>query len=204
MRIPTPEQVGQVLTAAEDWFAPFVALAAFAGLRIGEASAVQVRDIDFLRRTLHVQRQVQNGPTGVEVSAPKYGSERKVYLPDALVTLLAQHIERVGVHGDDGWLFPGVPTSPRNMRRAFDRTCERVGLDLIPHDLRHFYASGLIAAGCDVVTVQRALGHAKATTTLNTYGHLWPTAEDRTRVAAADLMSTALDARGDQLGTAEG
>ena len=30
------------------------------------------------------------------------------------------------------------------------------------HDLRHFYASGLIAAGCDVVTVQRALGHAQA------------------------------------------
>jgi integrase len=57
------------------------------------------------------------------------------------------------------------------------------------HDLRHFYASGLIAAGCDVVTVQRALGHGKATTTLNTYSHLWPTAEDRTRQAAAALMA---------------
>jgi integrase len=56
------------------------------------------------------------------------------------------------------------------------------------HDLRHFYASGLIAAGCDVVTVQRALGHASATTTLRTYAHLWPTAEDRTRAATADLM----------------
>lgn len=55
------------------------------------------------------------------------------------------------------------------------------------HDLRHFYASGLIAAGCDVVTVQRALGHAKATTTLATYSHLWPDAADRTRAAAAEL-----------------
>lgn len=36
------------------------------------------------------------------------------------------------------------------------------------HDLRHFYASGLIAAGCDVVTVQRALGHKSATVTLST------------------------------------
>jgi integrase len=35
-----------------------------------------------------------------------------------------------------------------------------------------FYASGLIAAGSDVVTVQRALGHRSATVTLNTYGHL--------------------------------
>jgi integrase len=40
-----------------------------------------------------------------------------------------------------------------------------------------FYASGLIAHGADVVTLQRALGHAKATTTLNTYSHLWPRAE---------------------------
>lgn len=63
------------------------------------------------------------------------------------------------------------------------------------HDLRHFYASGLIAAGCDVVTVQRSLGHAKATTTLNTYAHLWPTAEDRTRRAAELIMATALGLR---------
>jgi hypothetical protein len=52
-----------------------------------------------------------------------------------------------------------------------------------------------------VVTVQRALGHAKATTTLNTYAHLWPTAEDRTRAAAADLMASAAVA--DSLRTAE-
>ena len=52
------------------------------------------------------------------------------------------------------------------------------------HELRHYFASGLIAAGCDVVTVQRAMGHASATTTLSTYAHLWPTAEDKTRAAA--------------------
>jgi integrase len=59
------------------------------------------------------------------------------------------------------------------------------------HDLRHVYASGLIAAGCDVVTVQRALGHSSATVTLSTYAHLWPTAEDRTRAGAAAMLGTA-------------
>jgi integrase len=72
------------------------------------------------------------------------------------------------------------------------------------HDMRHFYASGLIAAGCDVVTVQRALGHAKATTTLGTYAHLWPTAEDRTRAAANDLMRSALSHVADYLRIDEG
>jgi integrase len=60
------------------------------------------------------------------------------------------------------------------------------------HDLRHFFASGLIAAGCDVVTVRRALGHRSATVTLATYAHLWPTAEDRTRQAAAAMLGEVL------------
>jgi len=55
--------------------------------------------------------------------------------------------------------------------------------------LRHYFASGLVAAGCDVVTVQRAMGHASATTTLSTYAHLWPTAEDKTRTAAAGMAA---------------
>ena len=52
-----------------------------------------------------------------------------------------------------------------------------------------------IAAGCDVVTVQRAMGHSKTTTTLDTYAHLWPTAEDRTRGAAEPMLSEALKQR---------
>ena len=55
------------------------------------------------------------------------------------------------------------------------------------HDQRHFYASGLRRG--HLLTVQRALGHAKATTTLNTYAYLWPTAQDRTRRAAGDLLA---------------
>lgn len=43
-----------------------------------------------------------------------------------------------------------------------------------------------------MVTVQRSLGHAKATTTPNTYAHLWPTAEGRTRKAAEAITSESL------------
>jgi hypothetical protein len=41
-------------------------------------------------------------------------------------------------------------------------------------DLRHYYASLLIAARLDVKVVQARMRHAWATTTLNPYGHLWP------------------------------
>jgi hypothetical protein len=55
--------------------------------------------------------------------------------------------------------------------------------------------------GCDVVTVQKARGRATPTITLNTYAHLWPTAEDKTRTAASGLMRTVLGNLGDSAGT---
>ena len=71
---------------------------------------------------------------------------------------------------------PHQPPHQNTVGHQWRQACTRAGITGVTLlDLRHFYASGLIAAGCDVVTVQRALGHAKATTTLNTYAHLWPT-----------------------------
>jgi integrase len=99
--------------------------------------------------------------------------------------------------GLERWLFVGgdldTPPHQNTIGHRWRTTLKTAGLAGIKlHDLRHFHASGLIAAGCDVVTVQRALGHSAATTTLNTYSHLWPNAEDRTRAAAADMLADAL------------
>ena len=193
LTVATPRQVRAVLENADERFGTLFALAAFAGLRLGEAAAVQVGDIDFLHRTLRVQRQVQRAGQGrVEVRAPKYRSERVVYLPDELLELLAAHIQRFITDDADGWLFvqpSGDPPHQNTVGHQWRAACTRAQVTGVTlHDLRHFYASALIAAGCDVVTVQRALGHARATTTLNTYAHLWSTAEDRTRQAAGQLM----------------
>jgi hypothetical protein len=48
---------------------------------------------------------------------------------------------------------------------------------------------------------QRALGDPSATITLGIYSHIWPTAEDRTRAAAGDLMAAALGDPADSLRT---
>ncbi len=203
MQIPSVEEVGMLLANADSkrastrkGFRAYVALCALAGLRKGEAAGVQVGDIDFLRRQLNVTRQLQRDGRGFAVRPPKYGSERVVYLPDELVTMLSQHL---GEHTPDGepdrWLFTvgDGPLHDNAITWRWRATRDAAGLSHVRlHALRHFYASGLIAAGCDVVTVQRAMGHATATTTLNTYSHLWPTAEDRTRAAASDLAKAIL------------
>lgn len=205
MAIPTPAEVGQLMTAADERFTAFVALCAFAGLRLGEAAALQISDIDFLRREIRVTRQVQRANGGVvEIRAPKYGSERTVYAPKQLIELLSQHVTLPSVtfENPQRWLFPGETGNPLHQnsvgylwRRA------RGSHEYRLHDLRHFYASGLIRAGCDVVTVQRALGHSSASVTLQTYAHLWPDANDRTRKAADELFDESLTAAADQLRT---
>lgn len=200
MSIPTTADVRLLMTAAEVGFRTFIALCAFAGLRLGEAAAVQLGDVDFVGASPAVTRQVQRVNGGaIDVRAPKYGSERVVHLADGLVDLLAQHVADFGTIGDEQWLFTGEGDQPPHQNTVgywWRKTLRDAGLsDIKLHDLRDFYASGLIAAGCDVVTVQRSLGHAKATTTLNTYAHLWPTAEDRTRKAAQSIIDASL---GDQ------
>lgn len=192
MTIPSVGAVSRLLGAVEDQYRPMFALCAYAGLRIGEACAVRLEDFDLDAGTLQVQRQVvRKEGGGSELGPPKAESERVVYLPGGLVEMLRGHVEFWGVEDQLFWaagrkLMTGSSADFR-WRQARDRT----GITCKIHDLRHFYASGLIAAGCDVVTVQRALGHSSATITLNTYAHLWPSAEDRTREAAATLMRVA-------------
>jgi len=61
------------------------------------------------------------------------------------------------------------------------------------HDLRHYFASLLISSGADVKVVQKRLRHASAMTTLNTYGHLWPDADESARAAVAVVMAARAD-----------
>ena len=174
MTIPTPDGVRRILGRRRP-VQGLRGLCAFAGLRLGEAAALRVGDVDFLRRQVHIRRQVQRLDGGeIDIRLPKYNSERTVHVPDALVEMLAQHVE-LGLF--DGWLFAAWRAShPTRTPSATGgaRRCPGRGQGVRLHDLRHFFASGLIAAGCDVVAVQRALGHAKSTTTLTTYAHLWP------------------------------
>jgi integrase len=80
---PSAGQVRALLGAVPPRWRAYVAVCAFAGLRLGEASALRVSDVDFLRRTITVVRQVQGYGSRTEVRAPKYGSERTVYAAPA-------------------------------------------------------------------------------------------------------------------------
>lgn len=194
VKILTAEQVNAALEAADE-FRPFVAACVFAGLRLGEAAGLQGRDVNRDANTISVRRQVQGTsiPT-TKITPPKAGSERDVFVPAELIEILGgTQIVRT----PDAFLFrtPMGHLFNRNSAGEEWRRIRRLaGLssDLTIHTLRHTFASNLIASGCDVVTVQRALGHSQPSITLNTYSHLWPSAEDKTRSATATFMGQVL------------
>lgn len=194
MRIPTPEQVAAILDASPGDVRAGLLLAAFAGLRAGEVCGLRVADVDFLRRAVSVRRQVQiRDGVPVELPPKSTSSERTVPVDAAVLDLVAARV----VPGSSYVVErrPGVPHTPRTLGYAWSRACEAAGVDgYTLHDARHFYASGLIAAGLDVVAVSHALGHHSPTVTLGTYAHLWPSAEDVTRAASGQLLAAVLDA----------
>ena len=204
MKIPTEEQVAAVLEKAEDCFRPFIAVCAFAGQRLGEAAGLRVQDVDFLRRSIRVEQQVQGeNNVGLRIVDPKQFSKRTVYVPEDLTLMLGRHVEEIGAREHAGQLYffsNGGSLFQRNSAgHQWRQAAKAAGLTgFTLHSLRHYYASGLIAAGCDVVTVQRAMGHSQPSITLNTYSHLWPSAEDRTREAAAGMMAGVLGSGRDE------
>ena len=76
------------------------------------------------------------------------------------------------------------------MSRSFARLCERAGLSGVRlHDLRHYVATRLLAAGVDVRTVAGRLGHRNAATTLNVYSHFLAKADQE----AANVLGRPFD-----------
>lgn len=107
---------------------------------------------------------------------------------------LAAHIRRQSItaHDEQPFVTPlGRLWHRNNAAEEWRRIRETAELsdEVTLHTLRHTFASNLIAQGCDVVTVQRALGHSTPSITLNVYSHLWPSAEDNTRSAIASFMT---------------
>ncbi len=180
-------------------YAGLITLAAGTGLRQGEAFGLTLDRVDFLRRTLTVDRQLillagqqpQHGPPKTRASY------RSVPLPQVVLEALAEHLRQFPV-GGDGLVFTtdsGGPLSRTRFSASVWRPAtKRAGLDgVVFHELRHYYASLLIRHGESVKVVQARLGHATAAETLDTYSHLWPDSEDRTREAIDAVLGASAD-----------
>jgi integrase len=185
----TVTEVAAVAEAAGDRYRALVVAAAGTGLREGELLGLTVDNVDFLRREIHVRQQLVLVPGHEPVLAlPKTeASVRTVPLPAVVADALSAHLARYGP-GPDNLIFTNDHGQPVRRNRLSDlwrswARSARLSEQARFHDLRHSYASLLIAEGASVVLVQELLGHASAATTLDIYSHLFPDAADQARTA---------------------
>jgi integrase len=82
---------------------------------------------------------------------------------------------------------PELAAGARPLRKA-KRAVKGLPAEFSFHDLRHYFASLLIASGADIKTVQARLRHDSAVTTLRVYAHLWPDADESTKAAVAAVL----------------
>ena len=150
-------------------------MATLTGLREGELLGLAWGDIDWQSQQVHVRRQYTAGRFSDLKTA---ASRRRVDLPGELVAELRRW-RLACPPGPHDLVFPNtmgnaeVPSSL--LDRGFYPTLRRAGLRRIRfHDLRHTYASLLIANGENI----GAFGHSSAKMTLDTYAHLLPSGGD--------------------------
>ncbi|MGB2711291.1 MAG: tyrosine-type recombinase/integrase [Conexibacter sp.] len=183
--------------------AVMVSVLAYAGLRPGELRALRWGDVR--KATLTVERAAR--PDGT-IKGTKNHERRAVRLLAPLAADLAELRIKAGRPTDDVLVVPpvGEPAADAHpdavawtktdwqvwRRDRWDKACRLAGMPASPrpYDLRHSFASLLLAEGRSVHYVARQLGHSPALT-LSTYGHLFAEYEDADRIDAAREIATA-------------
>lgn len=192
----TTEQVAAVRDALPPQLQALVTLAAGTGMRQGECLGLTVNRVRFLERMVTVDRQLVTVQGQAPSLAPPKtrASNRTIPMPQVVVDALAAHLAEFPA-GCDGLVFTlsGKPITRSVFGHKWRAAVETAGLSAGTgfHALRHYYASLLIRHGESVKTVQARLGHASAVETLDTYSHLWPDSDDRTRDAIDSVLGSA-------------
>ncbi|GAA4762245.1 tyrosine-type recombinase/integrase [Microbacterium gilvum] len=157
---------------------PLVIFLAYTGLRWGEAVGLRVRDLNTVRRRVHVRQNAVEVDGEIEIGEPKTWERRSVPYPAFLATTLRGLAKG---KGPDAYLFAGDlggvirrPKTDEDSGSWFRAAQTAAGIErLTIHDLRHTAASLAISAGAHVKAVQRMLGHKSAAMTLDTYADLF-------------------------------
>ena len=196
-----PVELKQVLEQSVPPYRIPTALAIYTGARQSEILGLRWSDIDWNRSEAHIRRRYRMG----EFAAPKSdASTRVVELPAELVADLKRW-RLACPKGPHDLVCPDASGKPMHgsalTARGFKGALRRAGIREVRfHDLRHSFASNLLAAGVDVVTVSRLMGHANPQITLTIYSHVIP----KQRHGASELLAALMQGQsGNKMETAD-
>lgn len=183
MQILDTDQIRTLLNGVDKNGEPFIQTewrtlllcAVTTGIRLGELLALRWGDVDWQSRRLWVRRSITRKGTFQD---PKTrGAVRAIAITPTLAIALREHRMASAFKGDGALIFctgKGTPLDGVNLvRRFFKPALRRANLPNVRfHDLRHSFASLLIAQGEHPKLISEQLGHASVKTTMDRYGHL--------------------------------
>lgn len=207
VRPPSREQVAKLLDWARKEDPPlfcYLRLAASTGARRSQLLGLRWVDVDEERGAIAFTRALVEGPDGPELRSTKTHRTYRVELDAETLNVLIAHrtwaksrAQDVGAELTAGaFVFSSRPDSvkpwlPNWLTKRFISARRAAGLPHFRlHDLRHFMATEMLAAGVPIATVSQRLSHARASTTLNVYAHSVPGGDRK----AAEILAAILTA----------
>ena len=171
-----PEKLRDMLLDLRGIDRAIISTAGMQGRRNGEIGGLQWGDLDFEAMEMHIRRQFVKSEIVYHLKSRKGKNELVIPMTISYVKM----IKEWKLECPPGeWVFPGIfPHLPMSIdawrKRHWGAIRERYGLPdrLRLHDLRHSFATILLAAGVSLSVVQELLGHASIRITKDTYGHL--------------------------------
>jgi integrase len=202
---PDIEQVAELITKATERdpeLGHFLHIAASTGARRGEVCALRWSNLDASAQTVTIERSIIEVLGGLSEKDTKTHANRRIKLdPVTLEVFEAQRAimtERAACVGmvlpDDAYVFSrepngSIPLTPGYVTKQFALIKDGLGYHSMRlHDLRHFAATRLMAAGIPIRQVSGRLGHANPSTTLSVYTHFLEAGDQD----SADVMGQSL------------
>lgn len=148
------------------------------GMRVGEALALNLGDLDFQNHTVSISKSYQRIQQRDVITPPKTPKgKRRIKIPKFLSECLRKYISRRGEDREEERIFK---LSKYLLLKEMQKGIALSGVKSIRiHDLRHSHASLLVELGFTPLEIAERLGHERIETTLNIYSHLYPDKQDR-------------------------
>ncbi|PYE54081.1 tyrosine-type recombinase/integrase [Deinococcus yavapaiensis] len=191
--LDTAEVTAFLRVASEHRLGRLFAFVLSTGLRRGEVCALRWVNVDLERGILRVRENVTVVHGKAVLGAPKTeAGVRDLHLASDTVALLREHRREHGV-SPNGYVFTnarGERLYPDSLTKLAGKLAQRAKLgDVRFHDLRHTYASLMLARGVPMEVVSEKLGHSRPSTTADIYRHVFAEEHERHTLDLTELLT---------------
>jgi len=202
--IPRPDEIKALLHAATGRWRPLLVTMVFTGIRASEARGLRWTDVDLEKAKIRVGQRADRYR---EIGAPKSESGHRTIPLTPMVVNVLKEWKLACPKGEHDLVFPntegGVEFHQNMLQRGLWPTWIAAGVTVTDgetvkpkypgfHALRHWYASWCINRRADgglelpAKAVQERMGHGSIQVTFDTYGHMFPIADEQEALAAAE------------------